>query len=63
LYDLEGDPREQRNLALDDPERLERWERRLQALVDALPQPGPTGPGRAIDEQTRRALEELGYLE
>ncbi|MCZ6463071.1 MAG: sulfatase [Proteobacteria bacterium] len=62
LYDLRADPREQRDLAADEPARV-------RALVPVLEQRlarirGPEGPVRSVelDEEQLEALRSLGYL-
>lgn len=61
LFGLVGDPREQRDLADRRPRRVEKLLRRLVEEWAGL-RPLPSAEGRAIDEETRRRLEALGYL-
>jgi arylsulfatase A-like enzyme len=64
LHDLEADPRELENLAAREPERLHEMLARLEQMVASLPRPAAAaGAPVAVDEQTRRALERLGYAE
>jgi arylsulfatase A-like enzyme len=63
LFDLESDPRERVDLASQQPELVRAMAAEIDAFVAALPEPGPAGPPRIVDEDTRRALRELGYLE
>jgi len=66
LYHLEEDPSESRNLIDAESERGARLDARLGAALAALPRPpkpdGDTAT-KEVDEETRRALESLGYLE
>ena len=58
LYDLEGDPREESNLASAQPERLEA----LRALLGRLRE-GDPGPRRGEESaETRERLRALGYV-
>jgi arylsulfatase A-like enzyme len=60
LYDLEADPDETTPLDAIEPARMER----LHAVASAgLDQQAGGGELGEIDEETRRALQELGYLE
>jgi choline-sulfatase len=64
LHDLEADPREQVNLAPREPERVREMLARLEQTVASLPRPAAaSGAPVVVDEQTRRALERLGYAE
>jgi arylsulfatase A-like enzyme len=63
LFDLERDPGEERDLAAEDPDRTRALARALDAFFAALPDAPPAGPAAEVDETTRRALENLGYLE
>lgn len=63
LFDLRTDPTESRNLADRMPERAQRAERTLQALLASRPRPSGPGPEGPVDEGTREALRALGYLE
>jgi arylsulfatase A-like enzyme len=60
LYDLNLDPREQKNLRLMERKRLGRLMRRIARLMNATPafQAGK----KAIDKQTEERLRSLGYL-
>jgi arylsulfatase A-like enzyme len=67
LYDLEQDPREQRNLLPQSAERaaplrdyLTSWRDHLTSRRDAK---GSGEPTRTLSEEERRALEALGYAE
>ena len=70
LYDLDADPEEAKDLADEQPERRADLERELEAWLEAHPGPGLGGgspaaaesDGEALDPETRRQLEALGYL-
>jgi arylsulfatase A-like enzyme len=62
LYDLTNDPREARNLAGQDEERVKRMGHLLRAYLDSLPKPPDAGPPVELDEETRKALRSLGYV-
>jgi arylsulfatase A-like enzyme len=59
LYDLERDPLEERDLG---GARAERMHRELEAFLEALPPPRPSGGERGIDPDLARGLRDLGYL-
>jgi arylsulfatase A-like enzyme len=63
LFDVEADPDETRNLLGQEPERAARLTGRLNGWLEALPRPERPAGEKAVDEETRRALESLGYLE
>ena len=62
LFDLARDAGETRNLAATEPERARTMQARLAGYLAGLPAPGPAGPEGQLDEETRRALEGLGYI-
>ena len=62
LFDLKADPGERNNLVASKPRRADAMMRRLNGYLATLPAPGPPGPERNLDEETRKALESLGYL-
>ncbi len=62
LYDLERDPREERDLAAEDPERVTEAIGLLDKVVSSLPLPGAPGPPAELDEETLKALRGLGYV-
>ncbi len=62
LYDLEQDPREERDLASVDPGRLKEGLGLLDKVVSSLPPPGASGPPGNLDEETLKALRGLGYV-
>ncbi len=61
LYDLGSDPREQHNLIDQEPERAAALDDALRGYLDALPRPAPATGDELLDEETRQALESLGY--
>ncbi len=65
LFDLEADPGEANNRAFREPEVARALRADLDAFLATVPQPerSSEGPGVRVDDQTRRALEGLGYLE
>jgi arylsulfatase A-like enzyme len=63
LFDLAADPHERRNLLGREPERARRMLLEMDTFAAALPPAGPRGPERRVDESTRRALRNLGYVE
>jgi arylsulfatase A-like enzyme len=63
LYDLREEPREAHNRLDDEAERASEMAARLDAYLASVPRPTRRGPAQAVDEETRRALEGLGYLE
>ena len=56
LYNLTEDPGELHNLAASQPEDVER-------LRVVLPNEADAGATQAIDEETARQLEALGYMQ
>jgi arylsulfatase A-like enzyme/tetratricopeptide (TPR) repeat protein len=62
LYDLAVDPGETRNLYADRPDVAERLEAELDSLLSELVPPEPAGRSLAVDAETRRQLEALGYV-
>jgi arylsulfatase A-like enzyme len=62
LFDLENDPREERNLAAAEPARLSEAVRVLEKVMASLPSPGAPGPPATLDEETLEALRSLGYV-
>lgn len=66
LYDLAADPRESHDLAGGEPETVERLAALLaawQAGAAVLPGGGGGAPEPLLDEESRRALRALGYLD
>ncbi|MFQ5416822.1 MAG: sulfatase-like hydrolase/transferase [Myxococcota bacterium] len=61
LFDLEDDPRETRNLAAVRTDVVETYRARIRELVDRLAADG--GSSRALTEDERGRLRDLGYLE
>jgi len=62
LHNLGNDPHEQVNLMDKHPQQAKAMQSELDNYLAALPKPGPAGPQEQLDEQTRRALQSLGYL-
>jgi arylsulfatase A-like enzyme len=65
LYDLASDSEESTDLAASEPERTRQMSMRLESFVSSLPvAPTPADePDVTVDDETRRALQGLGYLE
>ena len=64
LYDLTLDARERVNRVADHPEEAQRLRERLDAALASLPPSPPlAAEPRAIDGETREALQRLGYIE
>jgi arylsulfatase A-like enzyme len=64
LFDVGRDPAETENLAARDPERAARMQAAVSQWIESLPAPTRERVKPvAVDEETRRALESLGYLE
>ena len=62
LFDLASDPREDRNLIAEHPERAAALERTMTEYLATLPRPQGAETPRTVDEATRDALKSLGYL-
>lgn len=62
VYDLEADPREQRDLSAEQPEAVTQGMVLLERYWQALGTVESGDAGVEIDEETRRKLEALGYL-
>jgi arylsulfatase A-like enzyme len=62
LFDLAEDPLEQRDLAVEDPERADLLQARLQALIDALEDRRST-PALEAGSATLEMLRDVGYLD
>ena len=64
LYDLDRDPEESNNLAEREPKRVESMIGRYREFMNQLPSAEKVeGVGLPIDDETRSALEALGYLD
>src|SRR5262245_12097844 len=62
LYDKEVDPREQRDLAAEQPERIEPLEEKARAYLQSRPPPwGEGAPNVEIDKMQLDQLRALGY--
>ena len=62
LFDLGRDPAEDHDLAPRERDRVARLALLAERYFASLPGPGAAGPPRVLDEETRRALESLGYI-
>jgi arylsulfatase A-like enzyme len=62
LFDLESDPREEKNLAAADPTRTAEALGVLEKVMASLPSPGAPGPPAVLDDETLEALRSLGYV-
>jgi arylsulfatase A-like enzyme len=63
LFDLARDPAESDDRFAAEPERAAALASRLAALLAALPERRDAAPAATLDDDTRRALESLGYVE
>jgi arylsulfatase A-like enzyme len=63
LYDLQGDPRETKNLATNRPEDLTRLETALAEAHDRAAQQAVPAVNVEMDETTRERLHALGYVQ
>ena len=62
LFDLKNDPGELDDLFTAETQRADSMLSGLNGYLASLPAPGQAGPPQAIDEETTRALESLGYF-
>ena len=62
LYDLAQDPHETNNVIAAQPQRAARLMRIMQTYIAALPRSQSNEPVRAVDDATRDALKNLGYI-
>jgi hypothetical protein len=67
LFDLASDPTESHSLLGEAPGEARALQAGLDAFLAALPAPAdaalPATGAKSVDDETRRALEALGYLE
>ena len=63
LFNLRDDLREKRNLAMGKPEKIKSMQSRLNRYLAKLPGPGPAAAAHKLDEDTKKALKSLGYVE
>jgi arylsulfatase A-like enzyme len=63
LYDLADDPGERANRAATDPGRTAGMRARLAAWRASFPPAEATAPGPRLDDEIRRRLADLGYIE
>jgi choline-sulfatase len=61
LFDLAADPGELRNLAAQEPQRVERMRAALQAAVGKMAPGGDTARGAALSPEQEERLRSLGY--
>jgi arylsulfatase A-like enzyme len=62
LFDLEADAREEQSLVAEQMETTSTMKSLLDAYLASLPKPPGAGPPVALDEETRKALRNLGYV-
>lgn len=62
LYDLGRDPGETRNLVEERPEIARDLDGRLSRMEDDLERAGASGASQAVDAETLRKLQSLGYV-
>lgn len=62
LYHLIDDPREAKNLAVEQPARVTQMQQRLGDLLDSLPDRDDESRFRALDQDTHKQIEALGYV-
>lgn len=63
LVNLADDPKEMLNLFEQEAARSERMQSLLSTYLDSLPGPADAGPPVELDEETGRALKNLGYVQ
>jgi arylsulfatase A-like enzyme len=62
LFHLKNDPAELVNLALEQPERAAHMLSKMNQYLASLPKPGPAPSPQTVDEDTKKALKSLGYV-
>jgi arylsulfatase A-like enzyme len=62
LFNLRNDPAEQFNLIEQKPQVAARMLSNMERYLADLPEPYPVSPEQEIDEDTKKALESLGYI-
>jgi len=62
LFDLMQDPREQRDLVAQLPDRARTMQETATRYLAGLPRPGEQITDQVIDPETEKALESLGYV-
>jgi hypothetical protein len=62
LFNVVKNPGEDFDIAGYEPERFRRMSSDLDTFVAQLPRAQPAGAPQEVDDETRRALESLGYL-
>jgi len=63
LYDLEADPLETRDVSSQHPEELQRHRAMIAGYLESATPASPAKPGPALDDETRRRLRALGYID
>ncbi|MBU2529532.1 MAG: hypothetical protein KKD35_00705, partial [Elusimicrobia bacterium] len=63
LFNLKSDPKEKWNLAALEPERLKHMMSDLNRYIAKLPKPRLANTVKELDEDTKKALRSLGYVE
>lgn len=62
LFNVVKDPGESFDIRSYEPERLASMSAAMDAFAERLPRPHAAGASQRVDDETRRALESLGYL-
>jgi tetratricopeptide (TPR) repeat protein len=63
LYNLANDPREESNLAEQEPDRFDEMSRRLESRLSSITAiHSPVATSRELDDEALRKLESLGYV-
>ena len=63
LVNLRDDPRENKNLVKENGGLVKSMMSDLNWYLERLPGPGPAPEAQDLDEDTKKALKSLGYLE
>lgn len=63
LFNLEDDPGEKVNLFGRQQQRAAQMLSKLERYLEGLPTPGPVGEGQQLDEETKKVLKSLGYVD
>jgi arylsulfatase A-like enzyme len=63
LFNVVKNPGEDFDIGRYEPERLARMTSAMDAFVEQLPAPRAAGAVQRLDDETRRALKSLGYLD
>ena len=62
LFNLKDDPGEEINLSGQQPQRVIQMTSELNQYIAQMPPPGPAASAQQLDDQTKKALESLGYV-